>query len=77
MADVLSLEERVAKIEGWVEGMSTHFAEKADLATILARVDSLNARLDRLEVKVERIPWFILASWLTTMLALIGGLYLR
>ena len=57
--------------------MSAHFAEKADLATILARVDSLSARLDRLDQKVDRIPWFILASWVTIMLTLIGGLYFR
>ncbi len=64
--------------------MAAHYAEKADVAAILgkvdslsARVDSLGGRLDGLEIKVDRIPWFILASWLTMMLALVGGLYFR
>ena len=38
---------------------------------------SVEVRLDRLDQKVDRIPWFILASWVTLMLALIGGLYFR
>jgi len=70
--------------EGRVEEMAAHYAEKADVAAILgkvdslsARVDSLGGRLDGLEIKVDRIPWFILASWLTMMLALVGGLYFR
>ena len=78
--------------------MAAHYAEKADVAAILGKVDSLSARvdsvsgcvdslsvrvvslggrLDGLEIKVDRIPWFILASWLTMMLALVGGLYFR
>jgi hypothetical protein len=56
-----SVEIRLAKLEGTVE----------------ARERDLPSRLDRLELKVDRIPWFILASWLTIMLALIGGLYFR
>jgi hypothetical protein len=57
--------------------MAAHYAEKADIANILSKIDSLAGRLDRLVIKVDRIPWFILASWVTLMLALIGGLYLR
>lgn len=56
-----NVEIRLAKLEGTVE----------------ARERDLPSRLDRLELKVDRIPWFILASWLTIMLALMGGLYLR
>lgn len=56
-----TVEIRLAKLEGTVE----------------ARERDLPSRLDRLELKVDRIPWFILASWLTIMLALIGGLYFR
>jgi hypothetical protein len=40
-------------------------------------LDQIDRYLDRLEMKVDRIPWFILASWVTIMLALVGGLYLR
>lgn len=58
---LVSLEVRLAKLEGTVE----------------ARERDLPARLDRMELKLDRIPWFILASWLTTMLALIGGVYFR
>ena len=56
-----NIEVRLAKLEGTVE----------------ARERDLPSRLDRLELKVDRIPWFILASWLTIMLALIGGLYFK
>lgn len=56
-----NIEVRLAKLEGTVE----------------ARERDLPSRLDRLELKVDRIPWFILASWLTVMLTLIGGLYLK
>lgn len=56
-----NIEVRLAKLEGTVE----------------ARERDLPSRLDRLELKVDRIPWFILASWLTIMLTLIGGLYFK
>ena len=58
---ITNIEVRLAKLEGTVE----------------ARERDLPSRLDRLELKVDRIPWFILASWLTIMLALIGGLYFK
>jgi hypothetical protein len=57
---LVSLEVRLAKLEGTVE----------------ARERDLPSGLDRIEAKVDRIPWFLLASWLTVMLALIGGFYL-
>jgi len=63
-----SVEIRLAKLEGTVE------ARERDLPSRLDRVES---RLDRLDQKVDRIPWFILVSWVTLMLALIGGLYFR
>lgn len=74
MADT-SLEEklttvdvRLAKLEGAVG------ARERDLLSRLDRVENL---LGRLEEKVDRIPWFIFGSWVTIMVALIGGLYLR
>ncbi len=42
-----------------------------------SRLDRLENRFNRLDQKVDRVPWFILASWVTLMLALIGGLYLK
>lgn len=39
--------------------------------------DRLESRLDRLDQMVDRIPWFILAAWVTLMLAIIGAVYVR
>jgi hypothetical protein len=44
---------------------------------LVESLDRLESRFDRLDQKVDRIPWFILASWVTLMLALIGELYRR
>lgn len=63
-----TVEVRLAKLESTVEARERDFP---------SRFDRLEARLDRLDQKVDRIPGFILASWLTTMLALIGGLYFK
>ena len=55
MADALSLEERVAKIEGRVEEMALWYAEKGEMATILGRVDSLSMRVDSLGQRVDSL----------------------
>ena len=46
-------------------------------AIVTQSLDRVEVRLDRLDQKADRIPWFILASWVTLMLALIGGLYFK
>lgn len=52
----LSIEERVARLEGKVEDLER----------------DLPSRMDRLEAKVDRIPWFILVTWITIILAQVG-----
>jgi hypothetical protein len=52
----LSIEERVARLEGKVEDLER----------------DVPARMDRLEAKVDRIPWFILVTWITIILAQVG-----
>ncbi len=57
MADTaLSIEERVARLEGKVEDLER----------------DLPSRMDRLETKMDRIPWFILLTWITIILAQVG-----
>ncbi|MBI2368568.1 MAG: hypothetical protein HYV01_26650 [Deltaproteobacteria bacterium] len=57
MADAtLRIEERVARLEGKVEDLERDFP----------------SRMDRLETKMDRIPWFILVTWITIILAQIG-----
>lgn len=61
-------EVRLAELEGTVQ------ARERDLSSRLDRVEGLLGRLDE---RIDRIPWFIFGSWITIMVALIGGLYLR
>ena len=57
MADAtLRIEERVARLEGKVEDLER----------------DLPSRMDRLETKMDRLPWFILVTWITIILAQIG-----
>jgi len=57
MADAtLRIEERVARLAGKVEDLER----------------DLPSRMDRLETKIDRIPWFILVTWITIILAQIG-----
>ena len=63
-----SIEVRLAKLEEAVQ------ARVGDLSSRLDRVEDL---LGRLEEKTDRIPWFVLGSWVTIMAVLLGGLYLR
>ncbi len=62
------LEVRLVKLEGIIEAM------EGDLPSRLDRVEDL---LSRLEEKVDRIPWFVVGSWVTIIAALLGCLYLR
>ncbi len=63
-----SIEVRLAKLEEAVQ------AREGDLSSRLDRVEDL---LSRLGEKVDRIPWFVVGSWVTIMAVLLGGLYLR
>ncbi len=57
MADAtLRIEERVARLEGKVEDLER----------------DIPSRMDRLETKTDRLPWFILVTWITIILAQIG-----
>ncbi len=62
------LEVRLAKLGGTVEARAHDFPSRLD------RVENLLGRLDE---KVDRIPWFVVGSWVTIIAALLGCLYLR
>jgi predicted nuclease with TOPRIM domain len=79
------LPSRLDRVESRLDGVESqlHRVEQR-LSQVEGRLDRLDqrmsfveSRLDRLDQKVDRIPWFILASWVTIMLALMGGLYIR
>ncbi len=64
---IANLEVRIAKLEGTV------VSNVRDLPSSVNRVEII---LTRLQENVDRLPWFVLGSWVTIMTALLGGLYL-
>jgi len=64
---IANLEVRIAKLEGTV------VSNVRDLPSSVNRVEII---LTRLQENVDRLPWFVLGSWVTIMTALLGGLFL-
>jgi predicted nuclease with TOPRIM domain len=80
--DLPSRLDRVeARLDGMDRRLDTIESRLAGMENLLHRMEQrlthVEGRLDRLEQNIFRIPYFILASWLTIMLTLIGGLYFR
>ena len=72
MAEAATLEERLARVEGRIEEQSRILAHPATKDDIVG----LKNDIVRLEVRIDRLFYLILGSWLTLAI-FIGGLYLR